>query len=174
MWLADNGSVTIGNWHEIPKVGTAKSAILNLLLADPSIQIFSTGSVRSSDVIGGRSRINFTVAGEAVPYGTDFDINITSGQAFFNLPTNCAAINLSVVGLSTTDGSQGFASDLLLVKDLNNNWALSERTIKMPSFSGATISMFVSGQQVALTVNNSFTYRVQTRIEWKRAIIGAY
>lgn len=174
VWLAGNGSANFGRWHDLPASGATKGAVLNIAAADDAIQIFSTGSVRSADIIGGKSRLNLTIAGEAAPYHTDFDIQITSGQAFFNLPSDCAAINLSVVGASIADASQGFASDLVLVKDGGNNWAVSDRTIKMPSFTAATMSYSVVGQQVVLTVNNAFTYRVQTRVEWKRAFLSAY
>lgn len=174
VWLAGNGVANIGRWHDLPKSGKTKGAVLNLALVDKAIQIFSSGSVRSTDILGGSSRINLSVAGEEIPYHTDFDIQIASGQAFFNLPQDCAAINLSVVGANIADGNAGFAADLLLVRDGSGNWNIDSRAVKMPTFVGATISFSVVGQQVVFTVNNAFTYRMQTRVEYKRAQLASW
>lgn len=172
VWLAGNGCANIGRWHELPKTGVTRSYILNIATADRTLQIFSTGSVRSTDILGGSSQMNLTIAGEAAPYHTDFDIQIQSGQAFFNLPSDCSSLSLSVVGANISDGNAGFAASLILVKDSSNNWNIDSRIVKMPAFAGATISFSVVGQQVAFTANNAFTYRIQTRIEWKRALLA--
>ena len=174
MWIAGNGSVNLGRWHDLPKAGATKGRVVNVGAADPAIQIFSTGSVRSPDIIGGKSRLNLSIAGEAAPYHTDFDINITSGQAFYNLPQDSSVVNLSVIGCDVADSTAGFAADLILVRDGVGNWNIESRIVKMLPFVPATVSFTVVGQQVVLNVNNAFTYRVQTRLEWKRAVLSAY
>ncbi len=174
VYLDGDGVATIGTWHDIPAAGQTVGRILDISGVDPSIKIISTGALKAADIIGGKSRIAVSLATEPSPYGTNTDITTTPGNAIMTLPTDCEACEVTVVGEDTTDSTLGWFSHLMLVKAGNGVWVVNERTVKMVNFTAAVMGYNVSGNNLVWTNNSSLNYRVQCRVESKRAAIATF
>lgn len=173
VWLAGNGTAVIDRWHDVPKAGQTKGHVLNLAGADSSLQIFSTGSVRSAQIIGAKTRMNIAIAGEKTDFGVEYDTVVTSGQAIYPLPTDVSLLKLSVVGEVVPDGTQVFGAEPLLIRDALGAWNIIPNIIKTPNYQPASIGLTVAGGNLVMTADNSLQHRVQTRTEWRRGKVSA-